>query len=32
MKLFVVGNGSDLEHGLNTQYKDFKECLIGMMI
>lgn len=32
MKLFVIGNGFDLEHGLNTQYKDFKEYLIGMMI
>ena len=32
MKLFVIGNGFDLEHVLNTQYKDFKEYLIGMMI
>lgn len=32
MKLFVIGNGYDLDHGLNTQYKDFKEYLIGMMI
>lgn len=32
MKLFVIGNGFDLEHGQNSQYKDFKEYLIGMMI
>ena len=29
MKLFVIGNGFDLDHGLNTQYKDFKEYLIS---
>lgn len=27
MKLFVIGNGFDLDHGLNTQYKDFKKYL-----
>ncbi len=23
MKILVIGNGFDLEHGLPTQYKDF---------
>lgn len=27
MKLFVIGNGFDLAHGLKTKYKDFREYL-----
>lgn len=27
MKLFIIGNGFDIDHGLNTKYDDFKEYL-----
>ena len=27
MKLFIVGNGFDIAHGMKTSYKDFREFL-----
>lgn len=26
-KLYIIGNGFDIHHGLKTQYRDYKEYL-----
>lgn len=30
MKILVIGNGFDLEHGLPTKYKDFLDFMQGI--
>jgi hypothetical protein len=30
-RLFIIGNGFDIEHGLKTSYKDFKEFIEANM-
>lgn len=32
MKILVIGNGFDLEHGLPTKYKDFLDFMIGIKL
>ncbi|MBQ7995508.1 MAG: hypothetical protein IJ247_04770 [Bacilli bacterium] len=27
MRIFIIGNGFDLSHGLETRYKDFKKYI-----